>query len=132
MKPMSSTMKAARAIVCMLDDGVHSMHEFDFLKECRRRGLPEPRRQRARKDSTGRTRYTDFEFEVNGRALVVEIDGVGHLDADVHIDDQWRANEMVMQDAKVLRIPGLALRIHPEPFFVQLERTLDAMRRAGR
>ena len=107
------------------------MPESDFAQECRRRGLPEPARQQQRRDSHGRVRYTDAEFRLYGRVLVVEIDGLGHLAADVYLNDQWRANELLMQGAPVLRIPALALRVDPEPFFEQLQRALHRIALAG-
>lgn len=127
-KPNSSIFKAAAGVIALLDEGVHSIHEFNFLTECRRRGLPEPIRQRQRTDSRGRTRYTDFEFGVRGAVIVVEIDGLGHLETEVHLDDQWRANELTLQGAQVLRIPALALRLDADPFFEQLQRALLALR----
>lgn len=123
-QPQSATMAAARRTLDLVDPGVQSMHEYDFARECRRRGLPAPVRQTPRRDGRGGRRYTDAEFHVRGKVLVVEIDGSGHLDPDVWLDDQWRANEFTMQGNQVLRIPGLALRTDPEPFFDQIRRAL--------
>jgi hypothetical protein len=125
--PGSARMRQRLALI---DPGVHSVSEFDFARECRSRHLPEPVRQRERTDSRGRSRYTDAEFVVNGRTLVVEIDGLGHLETAVYVDDQWRANELMLQGAPVLRIPALALRTDPEPFFQQLRRALSTLRAA--
>lgn len=130
-KPQSGLHRRAVKIALAVDEGIHSIHEFDFLRECRRRMLPEPTRQRERKDSRGRKRYTDFEFQAKGRNVVVEVDGLGHLDADVQLDDQWRANELALQGSTVLRIPGLALRLDPDPFFAQLQRAIDQLRNAA-
>lgn len=50
---------------------------------CTGRNLPAPRRQTRRKDAHGRLRCTDVEFDLpDGRTLIVEIDGAGHLDAE--------------------------------------------------
>lgn len=117
-------MVTARRVLDSVDPGVHSIHEYDFARECVRRGLPRPVRQMERIDSRGQRRYTDVEFRVGARTVVVEVDGLGHLEASVFVDDQWRSNELALQDAKVLRIPGLALRTDPEPFFAQLRRAL--------
>lgn len=113
-----------RERLALLTPGVHSVNEFDFQQECRRRGLPEPVRQRRRVDSMGRDRYLDAEFTVRGRRVAVEIDGLHHLETQVRVDDEWRANEMVLQGVPVLRIPAIALRLNPDPFFEQLERAL--------
>lgn len=125
--PKSPGSARVRKRLDLIDPGVESMPEYDFAKECRRRGLPEPIRQQRRLDSRGRSRYTDAEFRIGGSVLVVEIDGLGHLEAEVHLDDQWRANELMLQAAPVLRIPSLALRTDPEPFFIQLTKALQQL-----
>ncbi len=129
--PKSPGTAQMRKGLAVIDPGVQSMHEFDFARECVKRRLPEPRRQVKRVDSKGRSRYTDVEFRVNGRTLVVEIDGLGHLATEVLVDDQWRANELLLQGAPVLRVPGFALRIDPDPFFEQLGRALAQLSRAA-
>ncbi len=115
-----------------IEPGVHSMPEYEFAALCRKRGLPSPQRQRQRRDASGRTRYTDVEWTVGGRSLVVEIDGRGHLDAAVQLDDQRRANDLALQGAVVIRVPGLALRIDPEPYLLQVERALRSLQRGER
>jgi very-short-patch-repair endonuclease len=129
--PKSPGSAVMRHRLRLLDPGIHSMPEFDFARQCRLRGLPEPQRQRQRLDSRGRHRYTDAEFVIAGQRLVVEIDGYAHLETEVHLDDQWRANEIVLQGAPVLRLPALALRLDPDAFFTQLRRALDQLRRAA-
>ena len=127
-QPNSPCMAQARRLLDQIDPGVHSTHEYDFARECRKRGLPSPDRQTARLDSRGVRRYTDVEFRIGGKVLIVEIDGVHHLDAEVSLEDQWRANEFTMQGHTVLRVPGLALRTDPEPYFEQIRRSLATMR----
>ena len=122
--PTSPTMAAARRVLEQVDPGVHSIHEFDFAKACRRRGLPSPARQVPRTDSEGRPRYTDVEFTMPHGTVVVEIDGIQHIEPEQWFDDSWRANEVTAQDATVLRIPGPALRLHGDRFFDQLTRAL--------
>lgn len=123
-QPRSPRSVAARRVLDTVDPGVHSVHEYDFAKECKRRGLPAPTRQVMRRDSRGRARYTDVEFRVGGRSVIVEVDGLGHLEPEVFIEDQWRANEMTLQDATVLRLPALTLRVAADSFFEQLGRAL--------
>lgn len=125
--PNSPTMLSARRHLAVVDPGVHSTHEFDFANECRKRGLPTPARQVLRMDSEGRRRYTDVEFQGPNGTLVVEIDGLGHLDSQVWLDDQWRANEITLQGAPVLRIPALALRTDPERYFTQIRRAIACL-----
>ena len=129
-RPRNAGASRARRVAALLEPGVHSIHEFDFAQQCKRRGLPEPLRQRLRKDSSGSARYTDCEFVIDNRSLIVEIDGLGHLDTEVRVDDQWRANELTMQGATVLRVPAIVLRTNPEPFFAQLHRALSQLRAA--
>jgi hypothetical protein len=120
---------AARRTLDLVDPGVHSMHEYDFARECRRRGLPVPARQTVRRDSEGRNRYTDVEFRVGSRALVVEIDGLQHLDMSVAIDDDWRENELRLQGLSLLRFSAIALQLEPDRCFDQITRALHELRR---
>lgn len=125
--PGTTAMKRRLAL---LVPGAHSLAEVDFARECVRRGLPTPVRQQQRRDARGRLRYTDCEFKVQGRTVVVEIDGLGHLETSVHLDDQWRANELMLQGAPVFRVPALALRLDPNAVFEQLGRALRPPRAA--
>ncbi len=113
-------LKLARRLKLLIP-GADSIPELEFALMCRKRGFPEPRRQVPRKDSNGRNRYVDCEFMIRNRQLVVEIDGMGHLMAEVLIDDGWRANELLIQGTPVLRISSLALKLNPDPFFEQLQ-----------
>ena len=115
-------MVAASRALEIVEPGVHSMHELDFARECRKRGLPRPIRQVPHTDSQGHNRYTDVEFHIGGKVIVVEIDGLGHLDNEVREDDEWRENELSLQGATVLRVSGYVLRQNPGPFFDQLTR----------
>ncbi len=125
--PGSATMGAARRVLDRVDPGVHSVHEFDFATQCRRRGLPRPSLQEARLDGEGRHRYIDATFHMPLGTLVVEIDGLQHLDAKVMLDDQWRSNELALQNATVVRVPGLALQLDPDRAFHQIRRHLEQL-----
>lgn len=129
--PSSPGTATMRRRLSLLDPGTHTVSEQEFATQCRARGLPEPVRQRARCDANGRRRYTDVEFIVNGQSLVVEIDGAHHLEAATWVDDQLRANELALQDARVLRVPAIALRLEPDAFFEQIRRGLSLLRRAA-
>jgi very-short-patch-repair endonuclease len=98
--------------------GATSTNEADFLQECRRRGLPTPRMQR-RRLANGRVRRTDAELTLaDGRCVIVEIDGVGHLEADTWHADISRHNDLaVATGAIVLRVTGWEVRHDPDPFF---------------
>jgi very-short-patch-repair endonuclease len=102
-----------------LSDGAHSTHEADFLRECRRRGLPTPRMQTRRIDALGGRRRTDAEFRLaDGRLVIVEIDGVGHLAVDSWHADLSRHNALtVSTGALILRVTGWEIRNNPDAFF---------------
>lgn len=104
------------------DSGVHSLPEYEFARQCRRRGLPEPHRQTLRRDEQGRARFTDVEFDLpGGGRLIVEVDGGGHLDPAVAGDDAVRGSMLARTTgAHVLRVTSLTLRGDPDPFFAEL------------
>ena len=103
--------------------GVRSLGELDFARECRRRGLPEPTRQVVRRGRHGRY-YLDVIWEAWG--VVVEIDGIQHSWAVSLVSDALRQNDVTLQNATVLRLPLLGLRVAPDEFFDQIERALVA------
>ncbi len=122
---------AMKRRLALIEPGVQSVNEFDFAQGCRDRGLPAPIRQRLRVDAEGCNRYTDAEFTVAGRTLVVEIDGIQHLDTTVRLDDDWRGNELTLQGTPVLRISSLALRMEPERVFAQVQRALQQLKQVA-
>ena len=62
---------------------------------------------------------TDAEFRLaDGRLLIVEIDGIGHLDVRTWHEDITRQNELARTTgAMILRVPGFTVRHDPDPFF---------------
>lgn len=114
-----------RGLLREIDHGVASLNELDFAAHCRRRGLPEPDRQVVVEARGGRA-YLDVRW--SRWRVVVEIDGVGHLDADRWVEDSLRHNEIALSGDVVLRIPSLGLRLHPDRHLDAVER---ALRRAG-
>ena len=97
--------------------GSQALSEIDFLRFCRKRGLPEPVRQVVRVDSQGRRRYLDIEWRLpGGRRVWVEIDGIGHMDAARWYDDLLRTAEIqaVGDDEAPLRLPATACRAEPD------------------
>lgn len=102
-------------------DGVQALGELDFARLCRQRGLPEPTRQVVRRRPGGRA-YLDVYWEKFG--VVVEIDGLHHLEPEMTIEDALRQNDLTMSSDSVLRIPSLGLRINPRPFLDQVEKLL--------
>jgi hypothetical protein len=115
-----------RATIADIASGAQALSELDFCRLTRRYGLPEPDRQVLRRDSAGRARWLDACWE---RArVVVEIDGLWHMDADAWWADMRRDNELTISGYRVLRFPAFAVRDHPEVVAAQIA---DALRLAG-
>jgi very-short-patch-repair endonuclease len=112
-------------VILDLTGGAQSLAELDFARECRRRALPEPSRQAVRRGRDGRY-YLDVVWEEWG--VVVEIDGIHHLWAAHVVADALRHNDVTLQDAIVLRLPVLGLRVAPDQFFAQIR---DALLQRG-
>lgn len=108
-----------REALASMVDGVTTVGEGRFLRECRRRGLPKPRMQVARRADGGRRRVVDAEFRTwDGRTVIVEIDGVGHLEVGTWHDDMQRHNGLVAgTDSLVLRVSNWQVEHDPTPFF---------------
>lgn len=107
--------------------GVHALSELDFARLCRRHGLPEPDRQRTRRDPQGRLRYLDVEWRRrrDGRLVVVEVDGRGHMRQDTWEDDLLRQNDVTIDDgALVQRVPSTIVRTAEHLVVPQLRRVL--------
>lgn len=106
-------------IVADLTDGARSLGELDFVRECRRYGLPAPTRQAVRSLPGGRI-YLDAAWEDIG--LVVEVDGGHHALALHTVEDAFRQNEITLGAETVLRLPVLALRLQERRFMEQVVR----------
>lgn len=102
-------------------DGAQSLGELDFAAACRRRGLPEPTRQRVCRVNGGRV-YLDAAWD--GMGLVVEIDGGHHGAALLPLDDALRQNEVTLTNKRVLRIPLTGWRLDRDVFMDQVARGL--------
>ena len=111
--------------VVLLDllGGARALGELDFARMCRRRGLPEPSRQAVRRGRNGRY-YLDVYWDMWG--VVVEIDGIQHLQALNQVTDALRHNDVTLANAVVLHLPLLGLRVMPDEFFAQIEQALLA------
>jgi hypothetical protein len=125
-------LRRRRVIKLTLRDvagGAHSLPEIDFSELCRTFGLPDPSRQVPRFDSSGRRRWLDVfwdEFD-----LVVEIDGLFHMEASQWWSDMWRGNEHAVRLEGVLRYPSFAIREEPERVASQVAEALRARGWAG-
>ena len=103
--------------------GAQSTGEIDFLRLCRKHGLPEPDRQCRRVTSNG-IAFLDVEWTEYD--VVVEIEGVHHQEADRALADAVRQNELTIDRDHVLRIPVLGLHTEPDLFIHQVARLLHA------
>jgi very-short-patch-repair endonuclease len=112
-------------VILDLLGGVRSLGELDMAKELRRRGLPEPTRQVLRRGPQGNY-YLDLTWDNWG--VVVEIDGIHHSWAQNIVADALRHNDVTLQNARVLHLPLLGLRVAADDFFGQIE---QALRDAG-
>jgi len=95
-----------RQLLALANDlcgGAEALSEVEFLRFCRRHGLPKPACQR-RTDSGGRWRYLDATFKrADGRLVHVEIDGGVHLSLAVRSRDTLKDNHAVLDRKLVLR-----------------------------
>lgn len=120
-RPRLSRRQVIESVLRDAASGVQALGELDFARLCRKRGLPEPNRQVVRRRPGGRA-YLDVEWEAYG--VVVEIDGVQHLEPLHTLDDALRQNDVTMGRRVVLRIPNLGLILEEDRFLDQVERLL--------
>jgi hypothetical protein len=112
-----------RAILGDIGGGGHTLAEIDLGPLARRAGLPAPRRQRLRRESGGKVRWLDVEFDLpDGTVLVVEVDGAVHIQPESWWDDADRQNEVVIGGQPVLRFPSLIIRLTEQRVVDQLRR----------
>jgi hypothetical protein len=97
------------AVLGDIEGGAHAVSEVDFLRFCRRHGLPEPVLQ-VRADTRGRRRYLDATFtRKDGRLIGVEIDGAAHLLVATYWTDMTRLNDLVIGGRRILRFPSFVI-----------------------
>jgi hypothetical protein len=114
---------AMRDILGDIGGGGHTLAEIDLGPLAVKAGLPPPRRQRLRRESSGKARWLDVEFDLpDGTALAVEVDGSAHMQIDSWIDDSDRQNEVVIGGQPVLRFPSITVRLNEQRVIDQLRR----------
>jgi hypothetical protein len=117
----SLLLAAVRDIEC----GAEALSEIDFVRLCRRHGLPRPALQTVRQERSGRRRYLDAQWErSDGQTVGVEVDGAIHLAVSQWVDDQLRQNELVLRGTLLLRYPSVVVRTEPRLVAAQLRRAL--------
>jgi hypothetical protein len=101
--------------------GSQALSEIDLVRLCRRFGLQEPDRQVKRVDRHGRLRYLDGEWKlVDGRRVVLEVDGAHHLDVKSWQSDMRRERAVVIGGAQVLRATSVEVRVEPSQIAADL------------
>ena len=121
------------SVLTDIEGGAQAVSEIDFLRFCRRHGLPRPSLQ-VRADSFGRRRYLDAEFtRRDGRRIAVEIDGAAHLIVATYWHDMRRLNDLVIDGRRVLRFPSAAIHADDADAVAQLRSALhlDLSERGG-
>jgi hypothetical protein len=104
--------------------GADALSEVEFLRFCRRHGLPRPICQR-RMDSAGRWRYLDATFiRRDGTLLRVEIDGGIHLSLAVRSRDTLKDNDAGLRGRLVLRFTSAAIYADDAQVLAQLRQGL--------
>ncbi len=104
--------------------GAHSLPEVEYLRLCRRSGLPRPNCQVIRADAGGWRRYLDAYFDEYG--VHVEIDGGHHIEAGTWWADMKRQNELWVAGDRVLRFPAWVVRARPAEVAAQTRAALIA------
>lgn len=101
-----------RAAIADIGAGAQTLGEHDVARVCLRHGIAEPHRQRMRRDSSGRRRYLDCEWDCDdGTVLVLEVDGLHHLEAAHWVRDMQRERAFVRPGRRVLRCANVELRL---------------------
>ncbi|BAL86931.1 hypothetical protein AMIS_17110 [Actinoplanes missouriensis 431] len=120
-------VRRRRVIAAALADaggGSESAYEVEFVRLCRRAGLPEPARQAVRTDRAGRRRYRDVFFEPWD--VHVEIDGSQHMEVRGWYADMRSGNEVAISGVRLLRFPGWAVRHRPDEVVADVRAALTA------
>lgn len=100
--------RALHLFLVDLEGGADALSEVEFLRWCRRHRLPTPATQ-VRKDSAGRRRYLDAEFDLPLEKLMVEIDGGVHLNLATRWEDTAKDNDVAIARKLTLRFPSIVI-----------------------
>ncbi|QWF20715.1 hypothetical protein KM427_17290 [Nocardioides sp. LMS-CY] len=122
MRPLRRA-KPFRRLLGELAEGTQSAAERDVLTMCDTFRLPRPDRQKRRRDSGGRFRYTDAEWTLaDGRVVVLEVDGGFHMHVEHWSADIERERQLIATGLIVIRCSAIELREHPERIVRDLRR----------
>ncbi|WP_285794499.1 hypothetical protein [Micromonospora sp. NBRC 107095] len=104
--------------------GAQALSEIDFLRLCRRHGLPAPDLQKHRVDAAGRSRWLDAYWRK--WRVQVEVDGAHHMDARQWAADMRRQNDVWTSGDRILRFPAWLVRARPDEVADTVRRALVA------
>ncbi|PZG14145.1 hypothetical protein C1I95_22345 [Micromonospora craterilacus] len=104
--------------------GAQALSEIDFVRVCRRAGLPPPDLQERRTDAAGRTRWLDAYWRA--WRVHVEIDGAHHMDVRQWAADMRRQNDVWTTGDRILRFPAWLVRAYPDEVADTVRRALLA------
>jgi hypothetical protein len=116
-----------RATLADIAGGAEALSELDFGRLTRRYAIPEPDRQVVRIDGAGRRRWLDCYWDE--ARLVVEVDGLWHMEAATWWADMSRDNDLTISGHRVLRFPAFAVRDHPAAVAAQIKAALQLANR---
>lgn len=122
--PRAPRRRLIRQTVDDIAGGAQALSEIDFVRLCRRAGLPRPDLQQRRTDAAGRTRWLDAYWREWG--VHAEIDGAHHMDVRQWAADMRRQNDVWTVGDRILRFPAWLVRAHPEQVADTVRRALLA------
>ncbi|MFI1195599.1 hypothetical protein ACH4T9_20425 [Micromonospora sp. NPDC020750] len=122
--PRAHRRHLVRRTVDDIAGGAEALSEIDFLRLCRRHGLPRPDLQHRRTDAGGRTRWLDAYWREWG--VHVEVDGAHHMDVREWAADMRRQNDVWTAGDRILRFPAWLVRARPDEVTATLRRALLA------
>ncbi len=102
--------KAFKRTLRFVDAGAHSGAELEIGRLCRRFEMPQPARQKRRKDRWGRPRWTDAEWDLaDGHTIVLEVEGGFHMDVLEAAADARRSRRLTTRTRTVVRCTAYEL-----------------------
>ena len=113
--------KEFRSLLADISGGAQSLAEVDVNRACTEFGVRRPSRQRRRRDSHGRVRFTDCEWHLgDGQVLVLEVDGGFHMEFGQYTSDMRRQRRITAPASDggpllVVRDPARARRGDERP-----------------
>ncbi len=122
--PRAPRRRLIRQTIDDIAGGAQALSEIDFVRLCRRAGLPRPDLQQHRADAAGRTRWLDAYWREWG--VHVEIDGAHHMDVRQWTADMQRQNDIWTAGDRILRFPAWLVRAHPDQVADTVRRALIA------